>query len=134
MARIGKIARLPGGIRSQLNSRLHNGDVGRQIVPWLNSLPEVKRVLAQQFEGRPITEQNLSDWRLGGYEEWLGQREVLALANELAANQRDQETVTRGASLTGLVPSNQAQSSPIIPTPASHPNGEPSCPIVPNRA
>jgi len=134
MARIGKIARLPDGIRSQLNSRLHNGAVGRQIVPWLNSLPEVKRVLAQQFQGRPITEQNLSDWRLGGYEEWLGQREVLALANELAANQRDHETLSRGASLAGLVPSNQAQSSPIIPTRAGQPDGGPSCPIVPHRA
>ena len=55
MARIGKIARLPGDIRSQLNSRLQDGAEGRQIVRWLNSLPEVKEVLAEHFDGHPIT-------------------------------------------------------------------------------
>jgi hypothetical protein len=100
MARIGKIARLPGDIRSQLNSRLQNGAVGRQIIPWLNSLPEVKRVLAQQFAGRPISEQNLSKWRQGGYEEWLARRDVLPQVEELAANLQDIAAVTRGQSLT----------------------------------
>ena len=71
MARIGKIARLPGGIRSQLNSRLQDNVEGKQIVQWLNSLPEVQKVLAKNFDGRPINEQNLTDWRQGGYEEWL---------------------------------------------------------------
>jgi len=32
MARIGKIARLPRAVRSQLNSRLQNGEEGKQIV------------------------------------------------------------------------------------------------------
>jgi len=27
--------------------------------------------MAEQFEGRPITDGNLSEWRAGGYEEWL---------------------------------------------------------------
>jgi hypothetical protein len=69
MARIGKIARLPGGIRAQLNTRLHDGAEGKQIVLWLNSLPEVRKILAQHCDGRPISEQNLSQWRQGGYEE-----------------------------------------------------------------
>jgi hypothetical protein len=100
MARTGKIARLPLSIRSQLNSRLHNGAVAREVVPWLNSLPEVKRVLAQQFDGHPISEQNLSKWRQGGYEEWLAHRDLLPQAEELAANLQDLAAVIPGQSLT----------------------------------
>ena len=59
MARIGKIARLPGGIRAQLNTRLQDGAEGKEIVLWLNSLPEVKEVLVKMFDGRPINDQNL---------------------------------------------------------------------------
>ena len=47
MARIGKIARLPRAVRIQLNFRLQDGEEGKQIVQWLNSLPHVKRVLAK---------------------------------------------------------------------------------------
>jgi len=59
MARIGKIARLPGDIRAQLNTRLQDGAEGKEIVLWLNSLPEVKEVLVKMFDGRPINDQNL---------------------------------------------------------------------------
>lgn len=101
MARTGKIARLSHHLRSQLNSRLDHGDQAKQILPWLNSLPEVKLLLHARFNGRPITEQNLSDWRLGGYEEWLARREWLALADDRAANLQDLEAELQGASLTG---------------------------------
>ena len=70
-ARNGKIARLPLDIREQLNCRLADGEPGNRLVEWLNSIPAVMRVMAEQFEGRPITEGNLSEWRAGGYEEWL---------------------------------------------------------------
>jgi hypothetical protein len=98
MARIGKIARLPGDIRAQLNSRLQDGGEGRQIVHWLNSLPEVKEVLAENFDGHPISEQNLSDWRQGGYEEWLARQDILAQAAELADHRQELETVAPGQS------------------------------------
>jgi len=100
MARIGKIARLPGGIRAQLNSRLHDGAEGTQIVLWLNSLPEVRKILAQHCDGRPISEQNLSQWRQGGYEEWLAWQDILAHAHELDANQQELQTVAPGRSFT----------------------------------
>jgi len=85
--RNGKIARLPPSlqgkvlvagkergeleIREQLNARLDDGEPGNRLVEWLNSNPDVMKVMAEQFEGRPITENNLSEWRAGGYEEWL---------------------------------------------------------------
>ena len=82
----GKIGRLPKTIREQLNRRLENGEKGRPLVAWLNSLPEVQALLAAEFEGKPIRQQNLSDWRKHGYAKWLRQREALDLARQLAAD------------------------------------------------
>src|ERR1035441_615190 len=89
MARNGKIARLPRDIRSQLNTRLQDGQDGPQVLPWLNSLPEVKKVLAARFDDRPINEQNLSDWRQGGYEDWLAHEDTPAPADETDAHQEE---------------------------------------------
>ena len=49
--RRGKIARLPLAVREELNSRLRNGEPGKDLVLWLNSLPAVQEVLAAQFQG-----------------------------------------------------------------------------------
>jgi len=84
MSRIGKIARLPHEVRDTLNERLQDGEVGRELVDWLNGLPEVKRVLDEKFGGRPISEQNLSDWRKGGYVDWERHQESLGLVESLA--------------------------------------------------
>ena len=99
MARIGKIGRLPMAVRAQLNSRLQDGHEGKLIVRWLNSLPEVKQVLAEGFDGRPISEQNLTDWRQGGYQEWVAYQEILAQAGDLAANRQELQSVAPGQSL-----------------------------------
>src|SRR5580700_6949622 len=72
MTRNGKIARLPAGIREELNQRLFNGEQGKHLVEWLNGLPKVQTVMQAAFEGRPITEDNLSEWKLGGYLAWEG--------------------------------------------------------------
>lgn len=69
--RTGKIARLPRLIREELNVRLANGEPAQTILAWLNALPEVRAILTAQFDGRDITDQNLSEWRQGGYEDWV---------------------------------------------------------------
>jgi hypothetical protein len=71
ITRIGKIAQLPKSIRDDLNQRLQNGKQGPELLKWLNALPETTELLAQKFDARPISKQNLSEWRQGGYEEWL---------------------------------------------------------------
>lgn len=81
--RIGKIARLPDAIRQEINQRLADGHRGPTILAWLNSLPAVKEVLARDFDGRPINQQNLSAWRTGGYREWNFRREILMTAMEM---------------------------------------------------
>ncbi len=71
MTRNGKIARLPRHLRDELNRRLDDGEQGVDLVEWLNANDGVKQVLEESFGGRPINEQNLSDWKHGGYYEWL---------------------------------------------------------------
>lgn len=72
--RKGKIARLPASIREELNCRIHDGETAHRIIAWLHSLPEVLAVLDQEGE-EPITNQNLSVWRSGGYADWLRRRD-----------------------------------------------------------
>ena len=84
--RNGKIARLPLEIREQLNTRLADGEPGNRLVEWLNANPAVTKILREQFAGRPMTENNLSEWRAGGYEEWLLLRSFLDEARVLSEN------------------------------------------------
>jgi hypothetical protein len=86
MTRTGKIARLPREIRELLNRRLDDGEPGVQLVTWLNSLPEVQCLLKVEFEERPVSEQNLSEWKQGGYRDWLIQQETLELLGRMAAD------------------------------------------------
>ncbi len=53
-----------------MNRRLDDGEEGKTLVDWLNALPEVQSVLSKQFGGRPVREQNLSEWKQGGFAEW----------------------------------------------------------------
>ena len=66
---------MPHVIREELNRRLADGVLGIELVVWLNSLLEVQEILAEQFGGRRITNQNLSVWKLGGYADWVISRE-----------------------------------------------------------
>jgi hypothetical protein len=75
--RIGKIARLPKSIREQLNQRLANHELGDPLLTWLNNLPEVRQMLAAQFDGFPISKQNLSRWRQEGFREWQTRQDAL---------------------------------------------------------
>jgi hypothetical protein len=86
MTRTGKIARLPRQIREELNGRLRDGQQGKTLVNWLNSLGEVQSLLAREFRARPISEQNLSEWKRGGYQEWLTHREALDRVSNLATD------------------------------------------------
>lgn len=75
MTRHGKIARLPHEIREELNQRLYNGALSPELLPWLNELPAVKELLAKCFDASPINKQNLTEWRQGGYQDWLHHQE-----------------------------------------------------------
>jgi hypothetical protein len=82
----GKIGHLPKAVQDQVNRRLENGEQGRHVVAWLNSLPEVQAVLVTEFAGHPITQQNLSEWRKRAYRDWLRDHEARAMTQELASS------------------------------------------------
>src|SRR5688572_29810670 len=84
MARTGKIARLPREIRTELNNFLDENIPGSRILHWLNSLEDVQEVLQRHFDGRPVSEQNLSEWRQGGFAEWQARRDFLEEMEDMA--------------------------------------------------
>ena len=89
VSRRGKIARLPKTIRDELNQRLSDGESGTALAAWLNSLPEVQRVIASEFGGQPVNADNLSQWRRGGYREWLQLQEAAELVRHPFAEADD---------------------------------------------
>jgi hypothetical protein len=84
-ARTSKIARLPAGVRTELNERLLEGEPPAAMVEWLNGLPAVQHMLARSFGSQSITEDNLSRWRQGGYARWLEQRNTQDAVEAVAA-------------------------------------------------
>jgi hypothetical protein len=91
MTRNGKIARVPGTIRAQLNSRMDKGEEGESLLAWLNGLPVVQEILKDSFEGTPISKQNLSEWRQGGFREWQVRQEWIGQARELSESAGEME-------------------------------------------
>ena len=61
-----------------------DGQSASKLLPWLNAMPEVKKILGEDFEGLAVSDQNLSDWRNGGHQDWLLKRERIARTRELA--------------------------------------------------
>ena len=107
--RNGKVARLPLEIREDLNHRLPENVPAKDILVWLDADPTVTKVLGALFEGRAISEQctarkrlcfpcrgapfawrqepqNVSEWRQGGYEEWLTYHSFLGNVVDLSEN------------------------------------------------
>ena len=89
------IANLPAEIRDELNYLINDGDPGNELVEWLNSKPEVAEVVTELFDGTPISEQNLSEWRKRGYQKWLAYRNFVDESNALSDN-------TEGIAETGI--------------------------------
>jgi hypothetical protein len=95
--RNGKIARLPLEIREQLNRRLADAEQGKSLVEWLNSLPEVQAVMKAAFDGAPVREQNLSEWKQGGYREWQKQQERREIVRQWAEDAKELESAAGDA-------------------------------------
>lgn len=95
-ARTGKIARCPLVIREEVNRRLLDGESGPRLIAWLNSQEAVLRILDLYFNEEPITPQNLSEWRAGGYQDWLKRREQLERTKGLAVFAADLAAKSKG--------------------------------------
>jgi hypothetical protein len=97
---IGKIGRLPKCTRDDLGHRLEDGEPGRELVKWLNGLPGVQRVLKEQFGGRPVTEQNLSEWKQHGHQDWLRREETRLLVSRLTEQSEDLDEAAEGQEIS----------------------------------
>ena len=97
--RNGKIAALPHDLREQLNLRLQRGEPAPPLLDWLNSQPEVLAVLKDTFDGVPISKQNLSAWRQGGYLEWQMRQELTLDADTLNGTAQEIEDSVPGVEL-----------------------------------
>jgi hypothetical protein len=84
--RTGKIARLPRELRHKINGLLYHGKTAVRIAEWLNSRPDVQNILKAEFAGRPINSQNLTEWKQGGYRDWLTHQELLNQIGDRAAD------------------------------------------------
>ena len=96
---VGKIGRLSKDCREELGRRIEDGKTGKEIVDWLNGLPEVQAVLREKFEGHPINEQNVSAWRQAGHVEWLRVQSAQVCARQLVEEGDDLTEATRERSL-----------------------------------
>ena len=81
--RSGKIARLPEEIREQLNERLANHESSTTLLAWLNGLPEVQAMVAQEFGGKAIGKNSIFEWRHGGHAEWRRSKEAREIVKDL---------------------------------------------------
>ena len=104
-ARNGKIAKLPRPIRDEINRRLDAGQSIVSIAEQLNQLPQVKAILDTHFGGRPIKQNNLSEWKAGGYRDWQLRQELLHQQSELAADAHEMGKTAEGMadSLYGML-------------------------------
>ncbi len=65
-----------------------------ELLDWLNALPEVHQVLKVHFDGMPASKQNLSEWRQGGFQEWLLRREFAAQAQAMEESCDEVEAIS----------------------------------------
>jgi hypothetical protein len=99
---VGKIGRLPKCTRDELGHRIEDGEPGRELVKWLNGLLGVHRVLKEQFGGRDVTEQNLSEWKQTGHPEWLRQEKSRSLVAKLTEQAEDLGEASDGQEISDL--------------------------------
>ena len=101
MSRNGKIAHLSGVLRDELNQRLENGEEATALLPWLNARPEVQASLKDHFDSAPISKQNLSEWRQGGFREWQIRQELILQAHQLHESAEDMDEYVNTPLLAG---------------------------------
>jgi hypothetical protein len=109
--RNGKIAHLPRPLRDRICQRIYENASLTQLAEALNQIPEVQAVLANHFNAKPISQQNLSEWKAGGYRDWLLKRQLLENKTESVADARQLAQTAHGLadSLFGILTLDYAQ-------------------------
>jgi hypothetical protein len=87
---------------------MYDGEQGDTLVEWLNALPAVQKIVAEQYGGVPVSKSNLSEWRLGAYEEWVREEETREMVSDLAAEAGDLGEAGEGNEIADLLASRLA--------------------------
>ena len=93
---IGKIGRLSKSRREELGERMEDGQTGKELAKWLNSLPDVQALLKEKFGGLPINLQNVTNWRRSGHLNWLRLREGRARVLRVVEDSEELSAVAGG--------------------------------------
>jgi hypothetical protein len=101
----GKIARLPARLREEVCRRLHDGETAPQLLAWLNGTPEAQEVCRKLFDGEPISPQNLSAWRMGGFLKWQKEQKRLERSRERCRFSRQMVEASGGNMAEGVLAS-----------------------------
>jgi len=96
----GKIALLPRPIQEELNQRLQRREPFKIILAWVNSFPETKALLEADFDGVPVSKQNLTEYKRFGFLDWEARQKAL----EFAATLNEDDTA-----LQKILPSDLAE-------------------------
>ena len=70
---------MPVSLIKSANNSIDASNLPRSMNPsstGSTKLPEVKQSLDDHFAGRPVSKQNLSEWRSGGFSEWLDRQDA----------------------------------------------------------
>jgi hypothetical protein len=90
---LGKLSRLPPHIREQLNLRLAHNQSAKTILPWINSLPELRDIINEHFNGERVSEQNLSEYRQHTFRRWQMRQAALEFSAEARSDSPSQPQV-----------------------------------------
>lgn len=77
---------------------------GVRLIVWLNSLPEVQAILARDFGGQPIKEQNLSKWKVRGYPDWLQEQSFIMATRDIITKQIEKNGLPQSFNATPAKP------------------------------
>jgi hypothetical protein len=97
---VGKIGRLSKYFRDELGRRIEDGEPGKELVKWLNGEPRVQEILKKQFGGRAVTEQNLSEWKQNGHQDWLRHQKACEKLRWLTERADDLENEADGLEIS----------------------------------
>lgn len=78
MARHGKIARLKHEHRTHVNEMLRDGASAARVIAFVQKLADAGERDANGDPIEPLNDQNVTNWREGGFREWLKEQERLA--------------------------------------------------------
>ncbi|HUB67463.1 MAG TPA: hypothetical protein VL981_08270 [Candidatus Methylacidiphilales bacterium] len=81
---VNKISMLPPRLRNEINRRLDEHESPREIAAWLNGQGEVRKILNERWDGKPLHIDSIKRWRQGHYKEWVKKREHLEKLKELS--------------------------------------------------